>query len=843
MAATTIQRLLQPIDPSTSEDRTLALLNAQFPSLAEVEREGTLQTIAEDTRKKTEELRAELQQSQHSIHKLIRDTICTAHQHLSTARELSLTRHVLEDELVSLAGDLVSPLRSDLGQSPTLLEDLESLHRNLKELEGVKSYVVIVERMLRLSEAAVTQAQTTSLSSTASLSEYRRLQDFVSFVSSHFSAVENPSKAEAQEQTQSLNIVSFLYKVRDRTWSDIKGIFSAKLLESAEQMGWPQPIEYSSISALDRTNFETSFLDFVRLQDAGEEIHTSDSRWQPGGIYPIQSLTSPITLRFKFHFEGKRDTNRIDKPEWYFTHMANVAHTHRAFFTSIIQRLMSQTKHKNINAFREFILHLLSPITRKLRTSVPRILQHPSLLAHTVYQSLAFDASLREEGFSLEGTTAQKSNQPRGIDKKNDQWEGMSEEILGRKEWFEAWVEGERKFADDQYNGIISSSDAWKIADDADATDMTDLEVDFRPTNSARRVKALVEQITERYQPLPRFASRTRFLIAVQIPILESYHSRISSSLDAFETLSSSFVRAVPGALAGQVGHNTDSRSLTSGVEGVGRLVKAGVSAHYIAGAMDRWGEDMFFLELWSEINERAALRARAEIHPLLPDPLSKMATAQDVEVVSKGTIFQELVSQYQTLGRRAEDMIVRHVHTEVETASKAYFASQWDLSQNAPPNEKGLTIPTTLVVPISLLSSHLGFLARSLPNATSVTLYRRIASSLASVILQKRILQRPSGRLPLTEARQIAEESMLWVETCRMTMDRTVRRAEGPWSRLLDAMKILTVEADKFRSVVDLVFSTKSDDLEKLQYELGVTELGLSELISVVRLREDCWR
>jgi len=372
---------------------------------------------------------------------------------------------------------------------------------------------------------------------------------------------------------------------------------------------------------------------------------------------------------------------------------------------------------------------------------------------------------------------------------------------------------------------------------------MGDLEVDFRPTNSARRVKALIEQITERYQPLPRFASRTRFLIAVQIPVLESYHSRISSSLDAFETLSSSFIRAVPGALAGQIGHNTESCSLTSGVESIGRLVKACVSAHYIADAMNRWGEDMFFLELWSEINERAALRARAEIHPLLPDPVSNGVTTQDVEVVSKGTIFQELVLQYRALGRRAEDMIVRHVRAEVETASKPYFANQWDHSQNAPPNEKGLSIPTTLVVPISLLSSHLGFLARSLPNATCVTLYRQIAYSLASVILQKRVLQRPRGRLSLTEARQIAEESMLWVETCRMTMDRAVRRAEGPWSRLLDVMKILTVEADKFRFVMDVVFNTQPDSLEKLQHELGVTGLDLNELINVIRLRDDCWR
>ena len=44
---------------------------------------------------------------------------------------------------------------------------------------------------------------------------------------------------------------------------------------------------------------------------------------------------------------------------------------------------------------------------------------------------------------------------------------------------------------------IISSSDAWLVADDT-TDDAIVAERDIRPTNSARRVKALVEQITGR---------------------------------------------------------------------------------------------------------------------------------------------------------------------------------------------------------------------------------------------------------------------------------------------------------------------------------------------------------
>jgi hypothetical protein len=112
--------------------------------------------------------------------------------------------------------------------------------------------------------------------------------------------------------------------------------------------------------------------------------------------------------------------------------------------------------------------------------------------------------------------------------------------------------------------------------------------------------------ITDRYSPLPDFTHRTRFLISVQLPILELYHGRISSSLDAFEALSSTLVRAVPGALGVSFGGKEDSRvtvdtsRLTSGVDGVQRLCKAHLSAKFIELAMTAWGEEMVSVLIWN---------------------------------------------------------------------------------------------------------------------------------------------------------------------------------------------------------------------------------------------------
>lgn len=56
-------------------------------------------------------------------------------------------------------------------------------------------------------------------------------------------------------------------------------------------------------------------------------------------------------------------------------------------------------------------------------------------------------------------------------------------------------------------------------------------------------------------------------------------------------------------------------------------------------------------------------------MHPSLPDPRN---SSQDV---TEGTIFEELVQQYEKLVTRTEDMIVQQVCAEVEAVWKVHFA------------------------------------------------------------------------------------------------------------------------------------------------------------------------
>ena len=80
---------------------------------------------------------------------LIKNTQSEANEQLVTAKELALLRHSLADELASLAEELDSSMSPD-EPGPALLEEIEILHRNLRELQSVKGYVEVIHRALQL---------------------------------------------------------------------------------------------------------------------------------------------------------------------------------------------------------------------------------------------------------------------------------------------------------------------------------------------------------------------------------------------------------------------------------------------------------------------------------------------------------------------------------------------------------------------------------------------------------------------------------------------------------------------------------------------------------------------
>ncbi|KAG9314616.1 RINT-1 family protein [Chiua virens] len=836
MSSQTITQLQDPPSAERAQSSTLDILNKNFAESAHLD---DLSRFLDDARNSKVQLGQRLVESERVIDVLTTNTRVEAILHLDRARELASLRDSLEDDLAYLSHDLVSaPSPTGDDNAPTLLEDIDTMHRALKELESVRSYVAVVERTLQLSEGASSQMRHfNSPITAAATSEYQALLALVNGVKHSCSPVEDIGNSHG-----SLNLISFMERIRDKTWADMKATLFSTLISASESLKWPTAVDYVAASQEDRSAFESAVSDLLALQEIGESLQPLEEN---EGLYPLQALVQPVALRFKYHFELERNTNRLDKPEWYFTHMLNVAHDHRPFMEGVMQRLISSSKFRDVNVWHNYTTLLLPILERKLKRSVPLLLARPALLAHTVYQSLAFDSSLRDMGYEF----VKGKREAQDDERREAEQGGISKVILDEKDWFNTWLEGEKKFADDQYHEIISATDAWAVVDDDKheyAQNHASRDIDLKATISARRIKALVEQVTDRYSALPSFRQRTQFLIHVQLPILELYHSRISSSLDAFETLSSTLVRTVPGAL-GVDGPKTDSRKLTGGVEGSQRLCKALLSARYIENAMRTWGEEVFFLELWAEINHRASLRMTTGSHISLPEHNAKASHG----MTSEGTIFEELVTQFEKLSSRAEDMLVQQICGECEVALKSHFSALATHLQDLDDRAAEIAVPSTLLPAVALLSSHLAFLRSTLPASVVTRLYRRTASRISEHVLQRQVLFRPGltrgPGLTRAQARVIQAECELWAETSQVAMSTSRTRIEKPWSRLLAAGRLLGTDLQTHQRLLDVVFDGKSGDgweelLDNVT-ELGTGGLGMDEVKAVLMLRDDCRR
>jgi RAD50-interacting protein 1 len=145
---------------------------------------------------------------------------------------------------------------------------------------------------------------------------------------------------------------------------------------------------------------------------------------------------------------------RYTQPEWAFAHVLNVISQHERFVRDALQAILNENGYAHVSAIvrrfllstlefsdiltlplllcnqTDFITALLLPLERKLSYSGPQLLSLPPILAHTIYQSLQFDTTLRDKYAYC----------PRG----QSEWQGTSGIILGDEKWAGGWRAAEK---------------------------------------------------------------------------------------------------------------------------------------------------------------------------------------------------------------------------------------------------------------------------------------------------------------------------------------------------------------------------------------------------------------
>lgn len=380
------------------------------------------------------------------------------------------------------------------------------------------------------------------------------------------------------------------------------------------------------------------------------------------------------------------------------------------FFTSYLQPILdekAQSTGSNLewnfyNSLHAFINALLPMLRQKIDSFLPQISNHPQLLSHFIHELMNFDNEIRESWNYLPDPYA------------DDNWKGLTWEVLTKQAWYNRWLQVEKDFALARYKDIIDTPESGHI--DYDGVEL----VASKPTKAAIRVNDLLETITERYQPLSSFSQKLRFLIDIQITIFDQFHERLQSALEAYLAMTSTLGRTVQGA---------DGQASVEGVAGLERLCRVFGSAEYLEKKMEDWSNDIFFLELWAELQDRLKRGSQNVAGNMsIAELASRTSPAVNNSGGLDGALFDETATAYRRLRLRSESIVASTLTANITSALKPYSRlSAWATLSTPSNPSSSLSLSSELAHPMRLISNQLGFLSKAL----GIAPFRRVSRQL----------------------------------------------------------------------------------------------------------------
>ncbi|KAK3717328.1 hypothetical protein QZH41_011566, partial [Actinostola sp. cb2023] len=291
---------------------------------------------------------------------------------------------------------------------------------------------------------------------------------------------------------------------------------------------------------------ERLFILLLKLQDFKcYDVNNENKNARNEILLPIDWLLKPLRKRFRFHFYGKKQTNNIAKPEWFFTQILNWIKSHADFIHHTIQPILNKADAGFVDAKCEFIHGLLNMAVEKMEHCIPLLLTDDSLFSHFVDETLLFD----QEIYNLHDYSAKDHQCLR---------------VLTTPECLDKWVELEQKYANENLESLLSSSSAWK----GKYQDIGSEVDDTKTPECAEGFVTLLTVITDRYKHLSSHQHQRRFL-NVQLQLLEEFTIQLELR---------------------------DEESCTNPIDPLYLSVLN--AAYFVTYVLDDWSEQAIFLEL-----------------------------------------------------------------------------------------------------------------------------------------------------------------------------------------------------------------------------------------------------
>lgn len=697
-----------------------------------------------------------------------------AAQNESTAREADTRKKTAQYEQLQADIDRRLMIITNSDTADDAVEQFENVMHSLQKIELADNYLQMLQDVEQMNSEARRQLQSQP---DLAIATYSRLYTFVQ----HLHPLQQAAEGAAP------HLVDYVGRTLSTLGFHIKGQFAKELSAVLEKILWPKRTAALPLSLLEPFNKVVNRLLALQKPELEHsidlEVAGSDS---PNILYPFQVLVEPLAKRFQYHFSGDRPTNRLDKPEYFFSHFLELLNTHVDFVSEYFQPLLLQQFHNSkaavsiayFDAPTAFISALLPMVRQRVFNILPAVLQQPQLFSHLISQLLQFDSTIQND-WRYDPSTVVNSSQS---------WRGLASEVLAVPSNFDHWLSVEHQFALSRYESIQSDSNAYKLDFDA----VSSLANTSVPTTTALRIYDLLSSVIAIYRDLPSFSHRLRFLITIQIDILDRFHAYLSSAIEAYVTRTSSLGRTMQGVSAEELAD-------LQGLGGLDRLARAYGSSEYLRRTMHDWSDDVFFLDMWAELQSRAHERSgdlvvKGPLHIAEIAERTSTALTDDARSTgeAEGALFEETAGNYAKLMDRAEAAITSTLTTSVRESLRPYAKTSFAL--DSLPDEAALTPSAELAATLQISSSCVQFLARSLAAAPLRRVVRALAKQIEEYVFERVVMMHDFTQ---AGAKQLEVDVRALLNT--MEVGRKVGRIR--LRRVEEAVKLLNLHGEEEKS------------------------------------------
>jgi len=207
----------------------------------------------------------------------------------------------------------------------------------------------------------------------------------------------------AAELSSCTHLATITHELIHEYYQQLEQQLASELSQQLAKAQWPspRPIIAGIVETVDE-EFENSFVQLIDVQIAYEAAVTVMHKVIPDceiaakhSLKALKVLFEPLLIRFRFHFMEKHATNRLDKPEWMYTHMLSVFRDHRDFMKQCIQPMLDEHCSIPVDAYTELMKSLVQLAQSKLKQDLLIVLQdEPALFHHYITETVAFEQGI-----------------------------------------------------------------------------------------------------------------------------------------------------------------------------------------------------------------------------------------------------------------------------------------------------------------------------------------------------------------------------------------------------------------------------------------------------------------